>query len=178
MAIIDKTYFFNEITLPTGNANVTTTIEAFLIQYELEYLQKSMSYAVWKLLNAHLTDTSGRWYDLLNGAEYEDADGLTQKWEGLNKKGRTPIAPYVYYWFRRMYTTDTSSVGEAQGEVQNSEKVAPYMKMARAWNLMSEYTCTLWDYLQYAVDGDGEPLYPEFDIDNVNTRYFEPIALI
>lgn len=178
MAILDKTYFFNEITLPTGNANVTATIESFLIQYELEYLQKSMSYPFWKLFNAHTADLSGRWYDLLNGGEYYDAEGILQKFEGLKKKGRTPIAPYVYYWFRRMYTTDTTSVGEDQGDVQNASPVSPYMKMARAWNIMSEYTCQMWDYLRYAVDGDDVALFPEFDINNVNVKFFETISLI
>lgn len=178
MAIINKTYFFNEIGLPIGNMNVANALEAFLIQYELEYLQKSMSYAFWKLFSEHLADTDGRWYDLLNGGEYYDAEGVLQQFEGLAKKGRTPIAPYVYYWFRRMYTTDTSSMGEDQGDVMNSGKISPHTKMARGWNLCSEYTCKLWDYLRRAEDESGERLFPEFDINIVNTNFFEPIPLI
>jgi hypothetical protein len=52
------------------------------------------------------------------------------------------------------------------------------MKMARAWNIMSEYTCKMWDYLRYAVDGSDEALFPEFDIADVNVKFFEPISLI
>ena len=174
--IIDNLYFFNELNLPDGNSNLLATLNGFIIQYEKDYLQKSMGYAFWKEFNSHLTDTEGRWYDLLNGAEYTDANDVLQKWDGLKAKGRTPIACYVYYWFRRFDNTQTSSVGEVKAQTANATNTSPALKMSRAWNLCNEHTYKMWDYLVNAKNSEGSKLYSEFDITTINTRSFDKVS--
>ncbi len=176
--LIDVTYFILDLDLPIDNLAIRNSVSASIVTWESEYLRNAMGYAFYKLFVDNKDDGAGRWYDVVNGGEYTDTLGVLRRWEGFKNKSTTPIAAYVYYWWRRYDTTATSSVGESQLEASNARKVDPIRKMRDAWNRMSEQTTVLWDYLRYAKDEAGELVYPEFSMNDVDVKRFRPILVV
>lgn len=171
MSLIDNTYFHSEINIAqVQSIPVQAAITSMITKYETDYLKKVLGYAFWKLFNAAIADVSGRWYDIKVGAEYENANGYTKKWEGFtNAEKLSPIANYCYYWYMRENVTFTASAGEQEGKAENSTVVSPGPKMARAWNEMVDQTALLYDFLLNKTDEDGELIYPEFAIEEVES---------
>jgi len=169
MSLIDKDYLVGEINIAqTQSVAVQQTIALFITKRETEYLKKALGYAFYKLFIAAITDTSGKWYDLRTGAEYEDADGITRQWTGFQNAGKqSPIANYVYYWMQRDNVTFTTSTGEKEGKGENADNASSAGKMRRAWNEMVDQTCVLYDFLLNKKDDDGNLVYDDFNYDEV-----------
>lgn len=51
---------------------------------------------------------------------------------------QSPIANYIYYWYRRSGATQYTGIGEVLTSAENSSNQDPNQKMASAWNEMSE----------------------------------------
>ncbi len=175
MSLIDYTYFHSEINIAQKQSiPVQGAITSVITKYEPEYLKTTLGYAFWKLFNAGIADTSGRWYELRIGAEYNNCREYLKKWNGFtNAEKSSPISNYVYYWYMRENVTVTASVGEVEGKAENGKVVSPGPKMTRAWNEMVDQTQVLWDYLLYKKDGSGNLVYPEFAIEE--TECFEKV---
>lgn len=50
---------------------------------------------------------------------------------------QSPIADYIYYWFRRNSATQDTGIGETRTKAENADNQNPNQKMASAWNEMS-----------------------------------------
>jgi hypothetical protein len=166
--IVDKTYFDGgELNLPgTDTAAISGKILSFIEKYEPLFLQRALSYPLWKLFkaDAYPVPVTQRFIDLLNGGvEYTDGCKKTKLWGGLNDKLQSPIAMYIWYWYQRNTASYNTSQGEQKGKTENATNVSVATKQVRAWNEMSGLVCQLWEYLTYAVDVNGVKIYPEFD---------------
>lgn len=84
--IIDSTYFINRLNLPqTGNSAGLAEVQAFIDQYEPEYLQCVLGFDLWQAFINGI-DGSGlpeqRWIDLLQGKEFTKQN-RTYLWRGF-----------------------------------------------------------------------------------------------
>ena len=166
--IINTTFFDGgELNIPgTDTTAISESLDDIIGIYEPDYLKKALSYPLWKLFNATLPiPPAGRFADLLNGGvEYTDSNGYVKEWGGFNTVFTSPIAMYIWYWFQRKIASYNTPGGEQKGKTENAQNVGVDTKQMQQWNKMSRITCDLWQYLQYSVNGDGSPKYPEFDI--------------
>lgn len=67
------------------------------------------------------------------------------------------IANYVYYWYARNNTTQSTGIGEVRTESENSTAVSPRQKMISAWNEMYRGVKGLMRFLEANTD-----TYPEW----------------
>ncbi len=177
MPLIDKTYFIGEITIAQlSQPAVQASLALFIGKREPEYLLKALGYSFKKLYDAGAAETDGRWYDLINGAEYTDRRGFLKKWTGLkNAELQSPIANYTYYWYQRDNVTFTAGSGEQEGKSDNATSVSSAPKMKRAFNEMVDQTWLLHDYLLHKKDDAGVLVYDEFDIKQVSREVTEKL---
>lgn len=156
----------------TEQEHVQEKVTSFITKYEADYLLKVLGYPLYKLLIAasgYPTIASGRFADLLNGAEYTDNSGYVRKWPGLKATVANPIANYVYFFFMRDNASFSSPVGEVKANVMNASRTGSATKQARAWNEMVETTEQLWEFLDINDD-----VYTEFDICQTKYTDFSP----
>ena len=168
--------FTGPINLPNVDVYTQATLTACIDVHEPEYLQKAMGYVFYKLFNDNIASADARWVALRNGSTYTDCNGITQKWEGFTVVGKSPIAYFIYYWYRRENDTYTSQAGEKKGKTSNAVDTTGYVKMCNAWASMSDMTKNLWGFLTHSLNGDNTRMFPEFDICNINTRSFDKIS--
>lgn len=181
MPIVTISFFDGgELNVPGTDATmVSEPLTDIMGIYEPEYLQKALGYPLWKLVNAALNPGPvpvGRFQDLITGGvEYTDGNGFTKLWPGLNTAMNSPVAKYIWYWYQRKKASYSSSQGEQKGKTENAENVGVATKQMQHWNSMSRATCEMWDYLTYSKDGGGAAKYSEFDINQVDVRWFAVI---
>lgn len=58
----------------------------------------------------------------------------------------SPIANYVYYWYRRAGATQYTGIGEVRTNAENSANQDPNQKMASAWNEMHRW---IWEFIEF-----------------------------
>lgn len=167
--LIDYSYFVGKINLPqTGNTDGRADVEAFIADYEPEYLQKVLGYSLWKAFTDGI-DGSGavdqRWTDLLDGADFS-YDGKTWRWPGFVPKP-SPVAQYVYYQFLENGASDTVPAGTATGKAENATRVSPSAKMLTAWNEMIKSNVLLWNFLNA-----NKATYPEWTADGYSFGWY------
>lgn len=171
MPLIDKTYFVGEINIAQlGQLSVQERLAVFISQHEVQYMRAVLGYAFAKLAYTGMTETNpdARWNDLKTGAEYTDAKGILQYWDGfVNSNLVSPLANYIYYWYTRDNTSNTTASGEKQDSAGSATNINPKTKQMRAWNAMVDMHCKLYDFLIHKKDENGAKVYPEFIIDNI-----------
>ena len=143
--LIDKTYFIDEINLPssmlTGDTEIIT---AYINKYEKDILIKLLGYNLYKALKEQIEagTYSAPWKGLIEGAEYDveyGNDTYLVKWGGLiNAEKVSLIAYYVYYNIVRDTVTSTSGIGEMLNNVENGSRITPADKQIFAYNRMVE----------------------------------------
>lgn len=177
--IIDKTYFNYETAIPgIENPMVSDPVVNFINEYEKKYLIKALGYEFYKVFWAAITvnplPTSGIYYDIVAGAEYE-CNGKLLKWDGLKipEIKESVIAQYIYYMYMRHYqTTQSTIVGEVATKSENAVKATVGFKLVHQWNSMCDTTCKLWSFLLYRKDAAGVRIYPEFLFKNSVHEHF------
>jgi hypothetical protein len=149
MAITLYTHFTNNIALPNTSVYevITDVLAESVDKYEDKYLNTILGYALNKLLQANINQSSGIYYDLINGAEYTDLTGTVQKWQGFATIGSNPIANYIYYWVIRQNVTTTMDIGVRMANAENMINVSAMNKMMSAWNEMVEFNFRLHEFL-------------------------------
>lgn len=154
MALVDDSYFINEISLPNLDKKPNTVI-SLIEKYEKEILISLLGYELYREFTEGLTQdpVDQKWIDLRDGKEFDfDFDGrtITTKWEGLvNVEKESLIAYFSYYKMRERNKTTTTSVNEVRGKLENSETVNEARKMINAWkNLIKLYGSVC-----YSIDG-------------------------
>lgn len=136
--LIDKTYFNYDVSIKDGAFN---DVDNWVERYEKEILTQLLGYELYKLV-ANSTDTSGRLFDLINGAEYTVTfNGRDQlvKWNGLvNDDKVSLIAYYVYYQYWTHRTTLPAMTGRITPNLANSEQATMAINVSAAWSRLRE----------------------------------------
>ena len=137
--LINEEYFKGEIVIPNLNSvgnGISSQIASSNLELLLSFIDKYEKRFLVSLLGRCCADEfykeiekwelSGKWLDLKNKLVDE-----TLK--------ISPIANYVYYWYRRNDVSITTGIGEMETDSDNSVRVSSALKMCRAWNEMVEW---------------------------------------
>lgn len=161
--------FVGALYLPNINEVATTSYKtdfaAFCAAKELDYLHLMFGYELGKLIAAAYaayiatpsTPLPARYADLINGVEFTDVYGHLNKFEGL-KGSKSPILPYVYYYWLKTKVTNTTISGEMLNEVENSVSVGYTDKIVENWNNGVDSNLLLLNYMKANLT-----TYPEFN---------------
>jgi len=162
--LIDSTYFTNKRNLPqTGNTEGLADVDAFIEEYEPQYLQCVLGYNLWQLFDA-ATSGSGlpaedRYLALLNGGTFTQ-NGCTYRWPGFMARP-SPIAYFVYYQYVDNKVTDFALTGMVVSETDNNRRVASVDRLVDSWNRMCDLNNLLKGYMTANAS-----IYPEWQICN------------
>lgn len=86
MPLIDKSYFFGDITVAQkSDPAVTADLQWFIDEYEPKLMLSLLGYELYRDFKAGLQEDPipQKWLDLLYGKEYTNSTGKLTKWEGL-----------------------------------------------------------------------------------------------
>lgn len=174
MALIDRTYFVGELTIPgLQSPAVSAELTALIAKYEVEYLRTVLGYSLAKLFLSAIAGGSpaARFVAIRDGAEYTDTYDRLQVWEGLaNSSKESPIANLTYFWWVRNAASNTAGAGEVKSNTENARGASPYLKQMKAWNAMCDMTDSLVAYINANIAD-----YPEYT-DSANV--YEKIGLL
>lgn len=167
--LIDSTYFFNRLNLPqTGNTEGLADVNAFIEQYEPEYLLcvlgQSLGSVFMEAVEGSGEVTEQRWLDLLRGANYT-YDGCAKSWLGFQPlptayaptRKYSPIANYVFYKYVDERITDFVLVGNVASKTDNNRIVSATDRLVDTWNRLVDMNKTLYEYLKV-----NKAIYPEW----------------
>jgi hypothetical protein len=145
MSLIDKTYFVNDINIPSGSFDDGGTL--MITRHEPDILKKLLGYELYKLVIAYDPDTSEqRIIDIVEGKEYLVGERL-YKWNGLiNTEKESLIAYYVYVQILRDRITHTATSGEIKPKYENSDQASVNMKTQSAWVKLRELYGSAFDF--------------------------------
>lgn len=139
MQLIDVSYFVGEIFISGLENTVAQTgsqILGFIKKYEAKYLKELLGETLYSEFVAGMS-----------------AEPIEQKWVDLADKLRdaetkeSPIANYVYYWWKRNEVTDSVGIGEVKPQAENASPASAVHKMVRAWNEMVDWNYRISDWL-------------------------------
>ena len=112
-------------------------LNRYIAKYEPELLVKLLGYPLYKDLMTNIADTSGIWYELLNGKEYQ-VDGVDVKWQGLifndGETDRSLIANYIFYFYLLEKQKTLSGVGMVRSEATNATSANATQEANYAFN--------------------------------------------
>lgn len=126
-----------------GAVSAQDELQAFIDKYEKLLLVGVLGIEQYNLLIANQEQTSGKWFDLINGKEYDN-----KVWAGL----RPLIASFVYCKYLENDKSYYTTVGIERSKAKNSVSVNPTLKLTEVWNSFVEiyqgaFDCD-WRYLQ------------------------------
>lgn len=158
MQLIDVSYFVGEIFIPGLENTVDSTnsqILGFIKKYEAKYLKDLLGETLYSEFVAGMS-----------------VEPIEQKWIDLADKLRdaetkeSPIANYVYYWWKRNEVTDSVGIGEVKPQAENASPASAVHKMVRAWNEMVDwnYTFNSWIGSNLTVYPSHRPFYHQIEI--------------
>lgn len=152
MPLIDKTYFVGDLNIPSiGNQGVEEKLNALIIKYEAECLQKLLGYETWKAFTAGLIvdPVAEKWTNLKNGVEFTAWNSRSQKWIGfVNSEKQSILANYVYFHWLQSEATFTSGVGESIPMTENAIRTSPGDKQQAAWMQLMGWVRLMDEYLR------------------------------
>lgn len=132
--VIDQTIFKGDLFIP--NTMDTPSIKPLtpanksklniaIETYERLLLINALGVTQYTELMSHLTDTTGKWYDLINGVTYDD-----KRFEGI----KPIIAYFVYVNFLKEDSIQYNTTGLERSDAQNSTSVNPIGRLVDYWN--------------------------------------------
>jgi hypothetical protein len=161
--IIDYTYFTNRLNLPqTGNTPGREDVEAYIDQYEPEYLKCVLGLDLWQAFNAGIEGSGPpseqRFIDLLEGKDFTK-DGCGYHWNGFKPlTGKiSPIANYVFYQYVDERVIDFTLVGNVKSTTENNRIADETPRLVYTWNRMVDLNRALYNFLQA-----NKTVYPEW----------------
>ena len=177
MALIDNTYFINEIRYPNVTKNATL-LTAAINKAEKSVLQMLLGYELYSLLIADQNEAGAqqtqRFIDLVDGAdfviEYRDKE-VKQYWNGL--KNTDKVSLIAYYVFIELLTNEASNytdVGNVVMKSESGERVSPVDKICEASERLAD--------LYGRIPGEYRHLYnkPIFAGESMAVFNIEPSA--
>lgn len=143
-------HFIGDISLPktANNGVIDSYLNETITRVEPRFLSEVLGYSLYQLLMTNISQTSGIYYDLLNGADFTDKNGLANHFEGLKGIGTCPMANLVYYTIQDEKYSTTQTIGEKKAKAENSTDVNPVYKMVKAWNNMVDMLWIMDDFLR------------------------------
>lgn len=155
-------------TQPNNINKLTLAIE----KYEKLLLVNALGIVQYNALIAGMGETSGKWYDLINGKDYDD-----KSFPGLK-----PIIAYnVYVNFLKHDPVQFNTTGLERSDAKNSNSIDPRGQMAEYWNtFVSMYQgvphcgCLMYWFTGYDVNGTYvtlEQYLRDFPEDYVSTFF-------
>lgn len=149
MEIIDNTFFVGTIKLANTSSSMSegAVLAELVSKFAPQYLKTILGYSLYTLFEANIDESSGIYYDLLNGATYTDLRGLTQEWQGFNKIYYSPIANYVYCESLKDSERSNLAIGTMRPNAENMVLSSAGIDVARAWNEMVDFNLRLHDFL-------------------------------
>lgn len=146
--LINEEYFKGEIVIPNLNSignGISSQIASSNLELLLFFIDKYEKRFLVSLLGR---DRADEFYKEIEKGE------LSGKW--LDLKNRlvdetlkiSPIANYVYYWYRRCNVSVTTDIGEMETDSDNSVRVSPALKMCRAWNEMVDWVIDIQKWMK------------------------------
>ena len=164
--LINEKYFKGELVIPnlkSGGNGISSQIASSNLELLLSFIDKYERRFLVFLLGR---DCADEFYKEIESGE------LSGKWLDLKNKlvdetlKLSPIANYVYYWYRRDNVSITTGVGEMETDSDNSVRVSPALKMCRAWNEMVEWVIDTREWMKSSGS---------FNYRNVGTNLLERI---
>ena len=155
MALIDTSYFIGEITVPnigsvSGNPAASINLaelNRLILIYEKDYLVKLLGKA---LYDVFIANPSADWVVSLT-AQLKDT---------TNKI--SPIAYYVWHWWKRNNASMTSEMGEFAAKSENASTNSNIMKQITGFNTCVSLTCDVLDWMD--ENSTIFPSAPETDL--------------
>lgn len=162
--LIDQSYFEKALAVPQKEtAAVLAKLQAFIDQYEREYLERILGYELHK--NFRTAFEAGgvladKWKDLKEGKEFVGVNNHLTKWDGfvftqMDLK-RSPIANYVFFQYLRHEASAFTPSGEVTPATQNASPANPLERQCRIWNEMVGMNNKLFEFLYQNQDVYGE----------------------
>jgi len=161
MALIDSTYFINDINL---NVGAYSDLTQYIDKFEKEVLIGLLGYTLYTEMMAAYAALPGtplpeKWDRLINGYTY-DYNGVTIRWNGLINSDKVSfIAYYVYCQYLKAQQFKPAQAGTVQPQNENSVVVDGIANHTAGWNrFVFEYESVQWflianeaDYPDYAL---------------------------
>jgi len=122
----------NSVAVPSINPNTPTAVDnlqSFIDKYEKILLVDVLGIEQYNTLIDNQSQTSGIWFDLINGKEYEN-----KVWEGL----KPLIASFVFCKYLENDKSYYTGVGMERSKAENSISVNPTEKIVEVWNSFIE----------------------------------------
>ena len=162
MARIDITYFtdFRQI------ANLNDEVIRDILIEKIDRLENQFFIEVfgYEFQKTMLADASNPIYTaILDGKEFTDADGVLQKWEGINES----IANYIYYYFYFERTPLTGGVAFASAKIENANVVDPQARLVYAFNKIQDALTILQSFL--FVNSEDYPTLEFKNLEKINS---------
>lgn len=163
--IINQSFFVGDLNIPnlssaTAGTAILERLNVFIAKYEPQCLLQILGYPLYKVFTP---ESSARMTDLLDGAEYVDAAGNIQKWQGLVHDDLSLIAAYIYYFYQQASASQSTGINtQIPKGAAGATPTSPVVKMVDAWNFFSKEVEDMLFFLWMKKDIDGNRVYPEF----------------
>lgn len=122
----------NSIAVPdiqNGSVTAVDELQSFIDKYEKVLLVDVLGIEQYNTLKENQSETSGIWFDLISGKEYEN-----KVWSGL----KPLIASFVYCKYLENDKSYYTTVGIERSKAKNSISVNPTENIVEVWNSFVE----------------------------------------
>jgi hypothetical protein len=165
--IVDYTYFKNRLQIAnlqsTTDTDVRDALTSLITTCQYNFLNGILGPALYVQFKAWYEvvplDPLSPFYNLLNGEVFEDENGYTHNWIGLqNEQKLSPLANFAYYTYQELNFTQTTSAGEVRSKADNSRNALPLQKMIEVWAEMVVWLCGYYEYMKkyFGITGTGD----------------------
>jgi hypothetical protein len=127
----NKANFKGLIAIPHADAPEGGLTDEDLKRWQHELLAERLGMNTYKLLIDHVSDTSGMWYDLINGCWYQESDGHWRYWNGLVNKD-TGLGIVMYYcrlMYAKEYFVNSGRGNFASVTVGKNQQAVPFYNL-------------------------------------------------
>lgn len=150
MALITTYLFFvGDIEIPNSQPTKPSgeRLGHFISKYEPKMLKELLGYELYNLLDANSAQGSGIYHDLINGKDFTDSLGRSNRWVGLQTIGSSMLANFIYFNYMGSRETVSTGIGEKMPQSENMTSASSEVKMIIAWNEMVDLVNLLHDFL-------------------------------
>lgn len=146
-SIISLSFFISDINIPNiGNAATDEKVNSYITIFEPKILEDVLGYELYTAFIAGKSSVQ-RMMDLLNGVNYIDLKGKSQRYKGIVYSNRSFIAQYVYFNIIKNDQTLTTGIGQVQVKGKETTPVLPTDKLINAWNFIADEVNSIISFL-------------------------------
>lgn len=161
------------ISQSAGDSSMGSALCLNIAEYEPLFMRFALGDEIVELIGDWTeAGLAQRWKDVRDGVTYT-VNGKTIKFDGIKRLA----ARYIYSVHLEQLQQSTTPVGVKEERAANSETTNLF-KSCRQWNKMSDGMNGLWDLLYNRVETNGDKVYPEFEVCNIEIDRFRPKNLL